>query len=108
MRCWPMSESGQTRSFGDVRSMSGLPPTAAVQWTFRNGGFVPKPAVSSRSKQRDYSNHLVGAGEQRLLSELVPNVTVAFEQVNAADYFRAFASASSFSSWLIRSCSADR
>jgi hypothetical protein len=22
---WPMSESGQTRSFGDVSSMSGLP-----------------------------------------------------------------------------------
>jgi hypothetical protein len=31
-----------------------------------------------------------------------------FERPNAADYFRAFASASSFSSWLTRSCSADK
>jgi hypothetical protein len=28
-----MSESGQTRSFGDVCSMSGLPSRAAVQRT---------------------------------------------------------------------------
>jgi hypothetical protein len=32
---------GQTRSFGDVSSMSELPPEAAVQRTFRIGWFVP-------------------------------------------------------------------
>src|SRR5262245_41063605 len=67
----------------------------------------PEPAVSNRSNQVSI-DHLVGAGERRLLSELVPNVTVSFERAHAADYFCAFASASSFSSWLTRSCSADK
>jgi hypothetical protein len=46
-----MSEWGQTRSSGDVASMSGLPPKAAVQWTFRNGRFVPGADIASMQQQ---------------------------------------------------------
>jgi hypothetical protein len=38
-----MSESGQTRSFGDVCSMSGLPPKAAVERT--SVDVPPTPAM---------------------------------------------------------------
>jgi hypothetical protein len=44
-RMLPKTASGQTQSFGDVDSMSGLPPKAAVQRTFWIGCFVPRAEV---------------------------------------------------------------
>jgi len=44
------SAMGQTRSSGDVASMSG--PKAAVQWTFRNGRFVPTADLTGRAEPR--------------------------------------------------------
>jgi hypothetical protein len=37
---------GQTRSFADVASMSGLPPEAAVEPTSMDGREVPLPEVA--------------------------------------------------------------
>src|SRR6516225_2361324 len=53
MRRRLMSESGQTRSFVDVASMSGLLPKAAVQRTTMDGREVPEPVVSNRSRAGD-------------------------------------------------------
>src|SRR5262249_14959387 len=45
LRCgisvWLMSQMGQTRSFGDVASMSGLLPKVAVQRTTMDGRELP-------------------------------------------------------------------
>jgi hypothetical protein len=46
-----MSGVGQTLSFGDVGSMSGLPPKPAVERTSVDVSNVPEAAVSNRSKQ---------------------------------------------------------
>src|SRR5262249_53175604 len=51
----PMSVVGHTRSFGDVASMSELPSRAVVERKSVHGRKVPEAAVSSRSKQRNYS-----------------------------------------------------
>jgi len=42
----PMSQMGQSRSFGDVASMFELPLRAVVERTSVHGRKVPKPAVS--------------------------------------------------------------
>src|SRR5215510_15265869 len=44
------SAMGQTRSSGDVASMSGLPPKTAVRRTFRNGRFVPEADISGATR----------------------------------------------------------
>jgi hypothetical protein len=65
----PMSVQGQSRSFGDVASMSGLPSRAAVRWTFRNGSFVPTTAVSGCNNgctRRPATRSPRRRGEQRM------------------------------------------
>jgi hypothetical protein len=47
-----MSESGQTRPFGDVRLMSGLPPKAAIEWTSVDVSKVPLADIGA--------DHVVG------------------------------------------------
>jgi hypothetical protein len=58
-----MSGVGQTRSYGGVGLMSGLPSEAAVERTSMDGREVPQPAVSNRSRAASLFDHLVGAGE---------------------------------------------
>src|SRR5262245_6643374 len=51
-----MSQSGQTRSFADVRAMSALPPEAVVERTSMDDRFVPSPdARWSTNELRDWS-----------------------------------------------------
>jgi hypothetical protein len=45
--------------------MSGLPPLATELRTFQIGRFVPKPAVSDRSKAASLFDDFVGATDQR-------------------------------------------
>src|SRR6516165_2068662 len=59
-----MSALGQKRTSHQVRSTSALPPKADIGTQSRNVRFVPKAAVSNRSKKALF-DHLVGAGEQR-------------------------------------------
>jgi hypothetical protein len=64
-----ISGVGQSRSFGDVASMSGLPPKAAVDQTSGDDSEVPQAAMSRCSnlpgQTSELFDHLVGAGEQR-------------------------------------------
>src|SRR5262245_42922337 len=65
----PMSQMGQSRSFGDVASMFELPLRAVVERTSVHGRKVPKPAVSRCSNDTQLAtlfDHLVGAGEQAI------------------------------------------
>jgi hypothetical protein len=50
---------------GDVRCMTALPPKAEVHPRSCYVAFVPKAAVSNRSKAAALFDHLVGAREQR-------------------------------------------
>src|SRR5262249_3022774 len=49
---WARRPQHQTRSFGDVGSMSGLPPKADLSTSSRHVAQVPKPDVSTCSKRR--------------------------------------------------------
>jgi hypothetical protein len=63
-----MSESGQTRSYGGVGLMSGLPSEAEVDPRSCDVAKVPKPAVSRCSNECTEGpllDHLVGAREHR-------------------------------------------
>src|SRR5262245_36889280 len=63
-----MSEPGQSRSFGDVASMSELPSRAVVERMSVHGRKVPEAAVSSCNKEVAVVrlfNHFVSDGEQR-------------------------------------------
>src|SRR5262245_6145410 len=61
-----MSVGGHTRSWGDVRSMTALPPKAEVNLRSCYVAEVPQPAVSNCSRPARLFDHLVGAGEQRI------------------------------------------
>jgi hypothetical protein len=48
-----MTAVGQTRSFGDVGSMSGLPPEAAVERTSMDGSNVPTAEMHDRDQDAE-------------------------------------------------------
>jgi hypothetical protein len=51
----PKTAWGHNRTFGDVGSMSGLPPKADIKGDGCHVRLVPEAAVSSRSKVAPYS-----------------------------------------------------
>jgi hypothetical protein len=55
----PMSQSGQTRSSGDVRFMSAVHPIAAKSRTSRHFGFGPFSDQAQRSEVALF-DHLIG------------------------------------------------
>ena len=60
-----MSQSGQTRSFAELTSMSGLPSEAAIERPLvRQRSAISGPAQVQQTQQASL-DHLVGAGEQR-------------------------------------------
>jgi hypothetical protein len=70
---------GQTRPLGDVGSISGLPPKAAVQRTLVDGSNVPLPDSRTAAKNAFYSisssaraTSIGGERERELIDRLAP------------------------------------
>jgi len=60
-----MSALGHKRTFTHLRSMSALPPKADILERDRHVCFVPKAAVSNRSKGSRLLDQFVGRCKQR-------------------------------------------
>ena len=68
----PMSQLGQTRSWGDVHRMTVLPPKAEVDLRSSYVAEVPKAAASRCSEQQSYSINS-SATASRVGGTVIPN-----------------------------------
>src|SRR5262249_33412356 len=63
-----MSALGQTRSFGDVRSMSELPSLAVVERTSAHGSKVPFASLRAAANSPLYSKSMRQSGKSHRLA----------------------------------------